>query len=406
MTHNLTNISAQRTPNMGEHVISRRTLLTGSLFALGLHGCGGGGTSTPPASTTPSSTSGVNGGVVTTFAGTAGVYDTNTFLGVDGTGAAAKFSADLVSGLSGIRGISVDQNGTIYVVDGLTIRKISSSGVVTTFLGGGATGGSSGTLDGTGTAAWFNTPCGVAVDLSGNIYVADKVDNVIRKSTSAGVVTTFAGTVAQIGFADATGNAARFNAPHGLAVDSSGNVYVADKSNHRIRKITPAGVVTTLAGSSQGSVDGTGTAAKFNNPENIAVGIDGNVYVSDTYNHAIRKIVAATGVVTTVAGNANVVGYADGNDISALFFQPRGLASDTNGNLYVADSGNHAIRKITPQGVVTTLAGNNPTLGRLSGSSDGTGYSAKFYLPYALTVDRNNSIFVGDTGNAVIRKIT
>ncbi len=227
--------------------------------------------------------------------------------------------------------------------DNHTIRKITSAGVVTTLAG---SAGISGSADGTGSAARFNNPNGVAVDGSGNVYVADTCNHTIRKITSAGVVTTLAGSAGSSGSADGTGSAARFNYPYGVAVDGSGNVYVADTNNHTIRKITSAGVVTTLAGSagSSGSADGTGSAARFNYPYGVAVDGSGNVYVADTANHTIRKITSA-GVVTTIGGTAGVMAGTDGVGGSAQFAYPWGVAVSTAGVLYVADSCNNRISR-------------------------------------------------------------
>ncbi|MCH1463187.1 MAG: hypothetical protein L7U46_04820, partial [Candidatus Nanopelagicales bacterium] len=222
----------------------------------------------------------------------------------------------------------------------------SPVGTVTTFAGG-----AQGSADGTGADARFNSPPGVAVDGGGNVYVADYNNHTIRKITPAGVVTTLAGTAGSSGSADGTGADARFYYPWGVAVDGDGNVYVADENNHAIRKITPAGVVTTLAGTaeSSGSTDGTGADARFNRPHGVAVDGDGNVYVADGVNHTIRKITPA-GVVTTLAGAARQNGFSDGRGPLARFNYPQGVAVDGDGNVYVADYNNHAIRKVTPAG--------------------------------------------------------
>ena len=201
--------------------------------------------------------------------------------------------------------------------------------------------------DGTGTAARFSAPKGIAVDSEGNIYVADTDNNRIRKITSSGVVTTLAGT-ATAGYGDGTGTAAFFSAPHGIAADSSGNMYVTEAGNNRIRKITSSGVVTTLAGTSvAGYADGTGTAARFSAPKGIAVDSEGNIYVADTGNNRIRKI-TPSGVVSTFAGTATA-GYGDGTGTAARFSAPHGIAADSEGNMYVADTGNNRIRKIVKE---------------------------------------------------------
>jgi streptogramin lyase len=227
--------------------------------------------------------------------------------------------------------------------------------VVTTLAG---TADSSGSTDGTGAAARFDTPYGVAVDGAGNVFVADYDNNTIRKITLSGVVTTLAGSAADsAGSADGTGAAGRFCGPNGVAVDGAGNVLVADYWNDTIRKVTPSGVVTTLAGSAglSGSADGTGAAARFFLPVGVAVDGTGNVFVADG-NNTIRKI-TPTGVVATLAGSAGLSGSADGTGAAASFSWPQGVAVDGAGNVFVADSQNNAIRKISTSGVVTTIVG-------------------------------------------------
>ena len=324
-----------------------------------------------------------------TLAGTAG-----SFGSTDGTGSAARFNLPYA--------VAVDTAGNVFVADGAnhTIRKITSAGVVTTLAG---TAGSSGSTDGTGSAARFYFPFGVAVDSAGNVFVADSLNHTIRKITSAGVVTTLAGTAGSSGSTDGTGSAARFSQPEGVAVDSAGNVFVADSNNFTIRKVTSAGVVTTLAGlaGSGGSADGTGSAARFSQPQGVAVDSAGNVFVADASNYTIRKVTSA-GVVTTLAGLAESSGSTDGTGSAARFNLPRKVAVDTSGNVYVADSANHTIRKITSAGVVTTLAG---TAGS-SGSTDGTGSAARFNVPYGVAVDSDGMVFVADTFNYTIRSST
>ncbi len=328
-------------------------------------------------------------GLVTTLAGTAQISGS-----ADGTGSAARFLFP--------NGIAADSSGNVYVADtgNCTIRKITPAGDVSTLAG---TAGSVGSADGTGGGASFSYPYGVAVDAGGNVYVADTDNHTIRKITPAGVVTTFAGTAGSSGSADGTGSAARFFFPNGIAADSSGNVYVADTQNHTIRSITSASVVTTLAGvvGGKGTADGAGGAARFNMPYGVAVDSAGNIYVADTDNHTIRKITPA-GAVTTFAGTAGSSGSTDGNGSAARFYYPWGLAVDTSDTLYVADMYNHTIRKITPTGDVTTLAG---TAG-INGSADGTGAAARFYSPYAVAVDAGGNVYVADTYAHTIRKIT
>jgi RHS repeat-associated protein len=259
----------------------------------------------------------------------------------------------------------------------------------------------SGSIDGTGTGALFNQPLGAAVDASGNIYVADAGNHVIRKITPAGVVNTFAGTSGVHGFTNGTGIAAKFYNPSGIAIDASGNLYVADEYNNAIRKITTAGVVTTLAGNTTaGATNGTGIGATFHAPCGLVADASGNLYVADYLNNLIRKIVISTGVVTTFAGSGSV-GSTNGTSTAASFNQPYDVTVDASGNLYVADRANNMIRKITSSAVVSTLAGS-PT----AGSSDGTGVLAGFNGPTSVKVYGSGNIFVADQGNNYIRMIT
>jgi DNA-binding beta-propeller fold protein YncE len=300
--------------------------------------------------------------------------------------------------------ITVDSAGNLYVAETNLnlIRKILPNGYVTTMAGFYRVVGSS---DGTGVAANFDSPKGLTVDSSGNIFVADTNNHTIRKVTQNGVVTTFAGTAGAFGSTDATGAAARFKSPTDVAADLLGNIYVLDIQNHTVRKMTSAGVVTTLAGlaGTTGSADGTGSAARFKWPRGLAVEPSGdNIYVADSDNSTIRKITSA-GVVSTLAGLAGSSGSADGTGNAARFSSSSSLAADSLGNVYVADSGNKTIRKITSAGVVTTLAG----LAGNSGSNDGTGSAARFTYPNGIAVDASgDNIYVSDSDTFTIRKIT
>jgi sugar lactone lactonase YvrE len=300
----------------------------------------------------------------------------------DGTGSAALFKDPY--------GLALDSSGNLYVADKAndTIRMVTAAGVVTTLAG---TPGSVGTTDGTGAAAQFNQPVGLAVASGGVIYVADSSNYTIRKIASGGVVTTLAGAPGKSGYIDATGGSAEFNQPYGIAIDGSGNLYVTELGNNTVRMVTSGGVVTTLAGTagSAGSTDGTGTAARFNQPIGIAIDGSGNLYVADSNNNTIRKI-ASGGVVTTLAGSPGSAGTADGTGSAARFRSPRGVATDAAGNIYVADSGNCTIRKVTPAGVVTTLAGTPGTFA----SVPGTGAAALFDVPVGIAVGTTGSTYV------------
>ncbi len=260
--------------------------------------------------------------------------------------------------------------------------------------------GSQGSTDGTNSAARFYMPWEITTDGT-NLYVADASNNTIRKIViSTGVVTTIAGTAGVSGSTDGTGLAARFHSPYGITTDGT-NLYVADRGNNTIRKIViSTGVVTTLAGSagSSGSTDGTATSARFYFPKDIAT--DGtNLFIADSWNHTIRKVVVSTGVVTTLAGSAGFSGWTDGTATSATFHFPEGITTDGT-NLFVADTQNSRIRKIViTTGAVTTIAGTGSC-----GSTDGTGSTARFCVPYGITTDGTN-LYVADTANYTIRKI-
>lgn len=325
-------------------------------------------------------------GVVTTLAGTAGAcgYD-------DGTGSAARFCYP--------NGIVADPaTGNLYVTSDGRIRQVTPAGVVTTFAGS-IDGGST---NGTGTAARFAFPWGIAIDGDGNLYVTELYGDVIRKITPGAFVSTLAGRTAVWGFVDATGVSARFSSPVGLARDTAGNILVADDANTAIRQITPAGVVTTIAGSpgSSAAVDGPLASATFGDPTGLAVDASNRIYVAEKFTHVIRRI--ADGNVTTLAGSPNQAGATNATGSDARFNNPSDLVVDAAGNVYVADSENHAIRRITPAGVVTTFAGEAGTPGALNA----TGGSARFQSPGGIAMDASGNLYVADTGNYAIRKIT
>ena len=331
-----------------------------------------------------------NTAVVTTLAGKAGVKGS-----ADGSGAVARFD--------GPEAVCCDAAGNLYVgdTDNFTIRKITPTGKVTTLAG---KAGSKGSTDGSGAAARFSGPLGIVCDAAGNLYVSDtESNNIIRKITPTGKVTTLAGKAGIEGNADGRGAAARFTGVAGIACDAAGNLYVVDSDNSTVRKITPAGVVTTLAGraGTAGSADGSGAAASFSTPLGIACDAAGNLYVADSGNDTIRKI-TPTGEVTTVAGKANSAGSADGSGAAARFNDPQGIACDAVGNLYVCDFDNCTIRKITPAGQVTTLAGKAGAVG----GADGGGSSASFNGPFGIARDAAGNLYIADSGNDTIRKIT
>jgi uncharacterized repeat protein (TIGR02543 family) len=339
-----------------------------------------------PASSTTGSIAGNDPRTYSTLAGS-----TTNYGSADGVGSAARFYRPW--------SLAVDKGGNIYMADSWNalIRKISPLGVVTTVAG---KVGVNGFADGQGTNAIFNNPTGIAVDSSTNLYVADFMNSVVRKITPDGTVSTFAGLAGSNDSIDATGSAARFYFPCGVAVDTNGNVYVADSVNQTIRKITPSQVVTTMAGfpRSYGSVDATGSSARFHNPEDVAVDNAGNVYVADNVNQTVRKVTPA-GVVTTLAGFPGSSGAADGTGNAARFNTINGVGVDKDGNILVADTGNNCIRKVTQGGVVTTMAGQSGHIG----SADGIGSLVRFNNPSDVAVDGAGNLFIVDAMNYTIR---
>ena len=384
--------------------------------------------------------------VASTLAGLAGSPGTN-----DGMGAVARFSLP--------QGIAVNGSGIVYVADthNYTVRMITPGGVVSTIAG---SAGNEGDVDGAGTNARFANLEGIAVDALTNLYVADFGNNAVRKITRTGVVSTIihmsasaialdalnhiwvsdtgsetihefalnntnwlstgfiAGNASNTnasgqilgGYADGTGTNALFNAPRGIAVDGAGNVYVADSENDDIRLLTSAGSVSTIAGAvnSAGSQNGTGSEARFNGPIGLAVDVTGAVFVADTFNSTIRKITSA-GVVSTVAGLAGNTGFADGVGSNARFNSPEGIALDSAGDLFVTDTGNGLIRKITPAGTVSTIAGmlNTNFVDRII--VDGTGTNAGFGDVVRIIAGADGALYVTDIGQSLvgsIRKMT
>jgi serine/threonine protein kinase/streptogramin lyase len=321
----------------------------------------------------------------------------STFAGIPGTrgytnGPAAKAEFHLPNN------VAVDHSGNVYVADTANdvIRKIMPDGMVTTLAG---VARSQGSADGKGAKARFWAPFGIAVDAAGTVYVADTANNTIRKITPDGAVSTLAGLAAHPGTSDGNGSKARFRNPWGVAVDNTdGDVFVADMSNNAIRRITPAGDVYTFAGMAgmAGSTDGFGNDARFDNPFAVAVDGAGDVYVSDSANNAIRKITHR--VVTTLAGLPGNAGNIDGQGANARFWNPQGLAVDSAGDLYVADTGNNLIRKITPMGVVTTVSEAPP-----DDATDSAGDILN--SPGGVAVDGAGNIYIADTNDHCIREI-
>ena len=380
-------------------------------------------------------------GVVATLVGT--TIDSRGYL--NGPAAAARFFGPF--------GVAISADGFLYIADSYnqSIRRVSSTLVVTTIAGPGS---NSGTTDGPAESARLNAPGGLSFDNAGNLFIADTRNSTVRRLTSTGVVSTVAGlagvsapddgfggsgrlgqptgiavldtgtfvtdplydtlrglnsgailtvagTPAQAGSTDATGLAARFNAPWGVAVDRDGNIYIADSGNHTIRRVGAGSVVTTVAGAAGSPGTADGAAGRFNTPRGLALDRDGNLYVADSGNHAIRKV-SPGGVVSTIAGQPGTSGTADGAGSAARFNSPAGIAVAADGTLFIADTGNQTIRKITPAGVVTTIGGASDGPTRGAGYADGSAAVARFSTPTAIVVDAAGVLYVAEAGNHVI----
>jgi sugar lactone lactonase YvrE len=326
-------------------------------------------------------------GEVSTLAGPAG----GNFGRTDGTGESARFSFP--------QGLAITTVGDMVVADSAsgTLRRVSAAGAVQTVAGGSTLG----YADGGPGVNLLNYPTGIALTSDGYAFFSERLVHTVRIRDTEGTVFTVAGTNTLTGSTDATGAAARFNGPADIALSSTGILFVADSANHVIRRIDPATrIVTTFAGTagSAGSADGTGSAARFNSPRGLCFDSTGNLYVSDAGNHTIRRITPG-GVVITYAGSAKDAGAIDGTRAGARFNQPGGLAVDRNGALYIADSGNHTVRYISGDAVVTIggLAG-------LVGCADGPGSTARFFIPTGIALDTAGNIFVTESGNNVIVK--
>jgi sugar lactone lactonase YvrE len=320
---------------------------------------------------------------------------------IDGSGTSARFN--------GLNDITIDSSGNLYVIDGskngsntYRVRRISSSGEVSTLAGNGTNTAT----NGTGTAAGFFQPIGIAIDSANNLYISASTGSTIRRITPAAVATTpAAGDGA--GFLNGGSAAYRLNSPQDLITDSSDNLIITDTNNHAIRRMTTTGFdVTTIAGAApttpiSGSSDGTGNAARFNRPTKIAIDDSGNLYVGDADNYSIRKITPSA-VVTTLAGSG-IQGYTNGVGRSAQLGVISALVADKNGNIYFSE--NSSIRKISPDGTVSIVAGRNNSRGSGEGSTsqNGTGTGARFRQIRGLAIDNSGNLYAADGDS--IRKI-
>jgi sugar lactone lactonase YvrE len=311
----------------------------------------------------------------------------------DGAGSNARFNDPA--------GIAVASDGTVYLADNRNhvIRAVDQAGLVSTLAG---SFGASGADDGQGAAARFKFPTGITVEADGSLIVSDTGNHTIRRISAAGAVVTLAGAAGIADYLDGVLATARFSEPQGVAVASDGAIFVADCGNHVIRRVGTDGDVTTVAGRGEvwGAADGVGAAARFNNPLGLALDATGNLFVTDANNFTIRKITPG-GEVSTLAGAPGIDGSIDGAGAAARFGKPAELAVDLGGNLYVADASNHAIRKVSPDGFVTTVSG----VVRQSGSLDGADRAARFFNPYGVACSPRGSLLLTDAYNQTVREL-
>ncbi|HVA99235.1 MAG TPA: PKD domain-containing protein, partial [Bacteroidia bacterium] len=333
---------------------------------------------------------------ITTIAGNG----TSADLGDGGAATAAELYTPRIT--------AIDGSGNIYILDEVNnvIRKINSSGIISKFAGNGTASYSG---DGSAaTAAGLNHPRGVAVDASGNVYIGDYGNNRIREvNYSTGIITTIAGN-GTAGFSGDGGaaTAAELNNPQGVAVDTYGNVYIADFINSVIRKVNTSGIISTIAGNTTMGYLGDGsaaTAAELSGPVSVAIDASGNVYIGDYNNNVIRKV-NTSGIISTIAGN-HVAGYSGdgGAATAAQLFRPAGLAIDNSGNIYFADGGNSVIRKVNTSGIISTIAGNH--VAGYSGDG-GAATAAELQYPQGVAVDSSGNFYIADYNNNRIRKLT
>jgi len=337
---------------------------------------------------------------------------TGTITTVAGTGGVSGFSGDggqaTSARLRGPRTMEADANGNLYITDTQNhrVRKVDSTGRITTFAGTG-TAGYSGD-NGPATSARLNNPHGVAVDAAGNVYIADSPNQRIRKVSPTGIITTVAGTGSRGYNGDnIQATAARLNYPKGVEVGPDGALYIGDANNHRVRRVDlSTGVITTVAGSGAAGATGDGglaTAARLNTPRNVAFASNGDMYIADDLNYKVRRVSAATKTISTVAGSG-VAGYSGdgGPATSARMREVRDVAVDPAGNLYIADEQNHRIRWVDTSGIMRTFAGTG--VAAFSGEG-GPATSARIRGPRGVAVDPAGRVLIGDTGNHAIRRV-
>ena len=332
--------------------------------------------------------------IIITYAGT-GVA------GYGGDGGAATSAQ-----LNAPTGIFVDTHGNLYIADQQRIRMVNSVGIITTFAGTGTAG--NGGDGGAAISAQLNNPSGISADISGgNIYIADRDNSKIRMVNSAGIITTFAGT----GVAGSSGDggaatSAQLHGPTGVTVDNNGNLYIVDPNNRKIRMVTSTGIMTTFAGTGVAGSSGDGgkaTSAQLNGPSGVGTDSSGNLYIVDNGNQKIR-MVNNVGIITTFAGTGTLGFSGDGGSAtSAKLFEPQCVATDVSGNVYISDFYMNKIRMVNGAGIITTIAGT----GAYGFSGDGgAATSAQFNSPWGVSADTHGNVFIADRFNNKIRMVS
>jgi len=303
--------------------------------------------------------------------------------------------------------VAIDNAGNLLIADNTNhrIRKVTTAGIISTFAGNG-TAGYTGD-GGQATAAEINNPIGISLDILGNVYIADGTNNCIRKINTAGIILTVAGT-GTAGFSGDGGQAtaAELNTPHGVSFDAEGNMYIMDQGNQRIRLVNSSGIISTIAGNGTAGYSGDGgqaTLAEINYASWICFDMTGNLYIADSNNERIRKI-NTTGIISTVAGNGTQGYSGDGGQATAAeMSNPAGIIADASGSLYIPESQSYRIRKISSAGIINTIAGNG-TMGYTGDGGNAT--AAELSLPAGVTIDAAGNVYVADDLNYRVRVIT
>lgn len=342
------------------------------------------------------------------WAQSAPAYNITTIAGTGTAGYGGDGAAATAAQLSGPCAVAVDSSGNVYIADTVNyrIRKMTVGGNISTIVGNGTAGDTTGT----GTSSEVRGPCGMAFDSTGNLYFADSTNHEVKKMTTGGTVSVVAGSSAAGGGFSGDGNqatAGQLDFPEGVALDSAGNLYIGDSTNERIREVLTSGIILTIAGDGNANYTNDGApagAAELNNPTGLAMDSAGNLYVADTDNHVIRKIAAGSQVITTVAGNGTGGFSGDrGPATKAQLYHPKGVAVDAAGNLYIADTGNSRIREVLANGTIFTIAGT----GALKyGGDGGLATAAQLQFPAGVAVDAAGHVYIADTGNSAIRMLT